>query len=146
MSRILSTISMSAGQISSQARHVVQAHSSSGVINSKTSSDVTVIPASTPTGGDCCGVAVIDATVPSFRTISRGSRGFPVMFAGQTEVQRPQIVHASVSNNCFQVNSGTVREPMVSMSVASMRFGTSRIAPFGRARAERVRFAGVVTI
>ena len=135
---------MSAGQASSHALHVVQDHSSSSVISWNTSSEETVIPASTATGGDCGGVAVIDATVPSLRTISRGSRGLPVALAGHTAVHRPQIVQASVSRSCFHVNSPTVAAPIVSMSVASMRLGTAFIAPLGRSLGARARFTGVV--
>ncbi len=135
---------MSAGQISSHALQVVHAHSSSGVILSNTLSDVTVSSPSTPTVGEIGGVAVAAATAPSLRTISRGSSGLPVVFAGHTDVQRPQIVHASVSRSCFHVKSAMTAAPTVSMSVASMRFGISRMAPFGRSRGERARFTGVV--
>src|SRR5438552_21069 len=119
MSRILSTISISTGQISSQARQVTQAHNSSDVTRSKTDSDETVICGSIPTGGAVGDEtsamtsavessfsmvvekpAVRFITSPTLRTISRGSKGLPVACAGQTEVQRPQIVQASVSNSC----------------------------------------------
>ncbi len=146
MSRILSTISMLTGQISSQARHVVHAHSSSAVIRSKTLSDVTVIALSTDTGGETGSAAVRSATSPSLMTISRGSSGLPVVLAGHTEVQRPQMVQASVSKSCFQVNSPTVAAPMVSMSVASIRLGTARIAPFGRGWGERYMLTGDETM
>ena len=76
--------------------------------------------------------AVRAATSPSLSTISRGSSGFPVRLAGHAAVQRPHIVHASVSKSCFQVNSPTLEAPTVSMSAASSRFGISRIAPLWR--------------
>ncbi len=82
-------------------------------------------------------------TSPVFSTISRGSRGLPVAWAGHTEVHRPQIVQASVSKSCFQVKSSTVDAPNVSSSV-SMRFGISRIAPLGRGRSFRYMFIGLV--
>ena len=88
---------MSTGQTCSQARQVVQAHSSAAVIRSNTESEVTLIPASTPTGGDTTGEPLRAMTSPSLSTISRGSRGLPVWLAGHTEVQRPQMVQASVS-------------------------------------------------
>ena len=99
---------MLTGQISSHALHVVHAHSSSDVMRSKRLSAVTVISRSVPTGGDTCGVPVAAITSPVFSTISRGSSGLPVACAGHTDVQRPQIVHASVSKSCFQVKSSTV--------------------------------------
>ena len=61
-------------------------------------------------------------TSPVLSTISRGSSGLPVACAGQTDVQRPHIVQASVSSSCFQVKSSTVEAPNVSSSV-SIRFG-----------------------
>src|SRR3712207_878454 len=97
MSRILSRISMLTGQISSQALHDVQAHTSSEVIRSNRLLAPTVISGSTPSGGDTAGVPVRAITSPVLRTISRGSRGLPVAWAGHTEVQRPHIVQASVS-------------------------------------------------
>ncbi len=134
---------MFTGQISSHALHVVQAHSSSDVIRSNRLSAVTLISASVPTGGETAGVPVAVMTSPVFSTISRGSSGLPVACAGHTEVQRPQIVHASVSKSCFQVKSSTVEAPNVSSSV-SMRFGISRIAPLGRGRSFRYMFIGLV--
>ena len=86
------------------------------------------------------------ATSPVLMTISRGSRGFPVMLAGHTDVHRPQIVQASVSKICFQVRSVTTDAPMVSMSSASRRFGISLIAPLGRVRGERNMLAGEVNM
>src|SRR6185295_10596934 len=105
MSRILSRISMLTGQISSHALHDVHAHSSSDVTRSKSELADTVISRSVPTGGETGGVPVAVITSPTFNTISRGSSGFPVACAGQTDVQRPQIVQASVSKSCFQVKS-----------------------------------------
>src|SRR5688500_9241545 len=103
MSRILSRISMLTGQISSQALQVVQAQTSSAVIRSRTVPADRVISSSTVTGGGTLGLAVAAMTSPTLRTISRGSRGLPVLLAGQTEVHRPQIVQASVSMSCYQV-------------------------------------------
>ena len=76
-------------------------------------------------------------TSPVFSTISRGSSGLPVACAGQTDVQRPHIVQASVSSSCFQVKSSTVEAPKLSSSV-SIRFGIGRIAPLGRSRSLQV--------
>ena len=138
---------MFTGQISSHARHVVHAHTSSEVMRSNTDSELTVRAPSTPTGGLSGSVAVAAATSPSLSTISLGSSGLPVMFAGHTEVQRPQTVQASVSRSCFQVNSPTRLAPTVSNSpdsMASMRLGTSRIAPLGRSRGDRYMFTGEV--
>ena len=143
MSRILSRISMFTGQISSHALHDVHDHSSSAVMRSKRLSAVTVISRSMPTGGDTGGVPVSAITSPVLFTISRGSSGLPVACAGQTDVHRPQIVHASVSKSCFQVKSSMVDAPNVSSSV-SIRFGISRIAPFGRGRSFRYMFIGLV--
>ena len=67
----------------------------------------------------------------------------PVACAGHTDVQRPQIVHASVSNSCFQVKSSTVDAPNVSSSV-SIRFGIGFIAPLGAAVSFRYMFTGDV--
>src|SRR5215510_4468312 len=98
MSRILSRISMLTGQISSHALHEVQDQISSGVIRSKRLSELIVISASTPMGGDTTGEPDAAMTSPVFSTISRGSSGLPVAWAGQTEVQRPHIVQLSVSS------------------------------------------------
>ena len=64
-------------------------------------------------------------------------------WAGHTEVQRPQMVQASVSKSCFQVNSSTVDAPKTSSSV-SMRLGIGFIAPFGRPFGRRYMFIGDV--
>ena len=98
---------------------------------------------STPTGGDTCGSPVASITSPTLSTISRGSSGLPVACAGHTDVQRPQIVHASVSKSCFQVKSSTVDAPNVSSSV-SIRLGSGFIAPFGRSLSLRYMFIGDV--
>src|SRR3954462_12986892 len=143
MSRILSRISMFTGQISSQALHDVHAHSSSDVTRSNIEFAVTVMSCATPTGGDTTGSPVAAITSPTFSTISRGSSGLPVACAGHTEVHRPQIVHASVSNSCFQVKSSTVAAPKVSRSV-SIRFGIGFIAPLGRSLSFRYMFIGDV--
>ena len=42
------------------------------------------------------------------------------------------------------MNSPTLEAPTVSMSVASSRFGISRMAPFGRARGASAMFTGEV--
>src|ERR1700755_3056141 len=118
MSRILSRISMFTGQISSHALHDVHDHSSSEVMRSNTESAVIVMPLAVLTGGDTVGSPVAAITSPTFSTISRGSSGLPVACAGHTEVQRPQIVHASVSNNCFQVKSSIFTAPNDSSSVS----------------------------
>ena len=57
----------------------------------------TSISGSTPIGGDTAGSPVRAMTSPVFSTISRGSSGLPVAWAGQTDVQRPHMVQASVS-------------------------------------------------
>ena len=77
-------------------------------MRSNTLSAPIVMSASTPTGGDTGGVPVAAITSPTFNTISRGSSGLPVACAGHTDVQRPQIVHASVSKSCFQVKSSII--------------------------------------
>jgi len=143
MSRILSRISMLTGQISSHALHDVHAHSSSAVIRSNTESTEIEMLRSRPTGGDTMGSPVAAMTSPTFRTISRGSRGLPVACAGHTDVQRPQMVQASVSKSCFQVKSSIVIAPKVSRSV-SMRLGSGFIAPFGRSRSLMYMFIGDV--
>ncbi len=143
MSRMRSRISMSTGQISSHALQLVHAKTSSGWMRSNSVPAPSIV-AVEETGGDR--PAYEDATSPDLRTISLGSSGLPVMFAGQTEVQRPQMVQASVSKICFQVRSAATLAPMVSMSSTSIRFGISRIAPLGRSRAERKRFAGEVNM
>ncbi|CAB4667140.1 unannotated protein [freshwater metagenome] len=143
MSRILSRISMLTGQISSQALQVVQAQTSSEVMRSNTELARTEIPSTTPTGGEVCGDAVAFITSPTLRTISRGSSGLPVACAGQTEVQRPQTVHASVSKSCFHVKSSIVTAPKDSSSV-SRRLGIGFIAPLGRSLSFQNMFIGLV--
>ena len=145
MSRILSRISIFTGHISSQARQLVHAQSSSPVTLSNIEFAEIVISASTPNGGETTGSPVAAMTSPVFRTISRGSKDFPVAWAGQTLVQRPHMVQESVSSNCFQVKSSMVEAPNVSNSV-SMRFGIALIAPFGRSRSLRYMFKGEVNI
>ena len=134
---------MLTGQISSQARHEVQAHSSSEETRSNIQLEGTVISASTPMGGETAGSPVRAMTSPVFSTISRGSSGLPVACAGQTLVQRPHIVHESVSSSCFQVNSSTVETPNDSSSV-SIRFGIAFMAPFGRSLSFRYMLSGEV--
>src|SRR5256885_4557544 len=133
------------GEISSQALQVVQAHTSSGVIRSSTEPADTVMSASTVTGGGTFGEAVAAITSPTLRTISRGSSGLPVLFAGHTEVQRPQIVQASVSMSCFQVKSSIFDAPKDSSSV-SIRLGSGFMAPLGRGRSRRYMFIGDVNM
>ena len=134
---------MFTGQISSHALHDVQAHTSSEVMRSKRLLADTVISGSTPIGGDTGGVPVRAMTSPVLSTISRGSSGLPVAWAGHTDVHRPHIVQASVSSSCFQVKSSTVEAPKLSSSV-SMRFGIGRMAPLGRSRSRRYMFSGDV--
>src|SRR3954469_20862468 len=105
MSRILSRISMLTGQISSQALHEVHAQISSGVIRSNSDDDSMVTSGSRAIGGDTAGEPDAAITSPVLRTISRGSSGLPVAWAGQTLVHLPHMVQASVSSSCFQVNS-----------------------------------------
>ena len=136
---------MFTGQISSHALHEVQAHTSSGVMRSKRLSAMTVISGSTPIGGDTGGVPVRAMTSPVLSTISRGSSGLPVAWAGHTDVQRPHIVQASVSSSCFHVKSSTVEAPKLSSSV-SIRFGIGFMAPFGRSRSRRYMFSGDVNM
>ena len=136
---------MFTGQISSQALHDVHAHTSSGVMRSNSESAVTVISGSRPIGGDTGGVPVSAITSPVLSTISRGSRGLPVAWAGHTDVQRPHIVQLSVSSSCFQVKSSTVDAPKLSSSV-SIRLGIGFIAPLGRSRSRRYMFAGDVNM
>src|SRR5437764_9133613 len=145
MSRILSRISMLTGQISSQALQVVQAHTSSAVIRSSTEPAATLISGSTVTGGATFGEAVAAMTSPTLSTISRGSSGLPVLLAGQTEVQRPQMVQASVSISCFQVKSSIFDAPKESSSV-SIRLGSGFMAPLGRGRSRRYMFMGDVNM
>ena len=136
---------MLTGQISSHALHDVHAHSSSDVIRSNSESAPIVISRSVPTGGETTGDPVAAMTSPTFSTISRGSSGLPVACAGHTDVQRPQIVHASVSKSCFHVKSSMTAAPNVSSSV-SMRFGIGFIAPFGRSLSRRYMFIGDVNM
>ena len=84
-------------------------------------------------------------TSPVLSTISRGSSGLPVAWAGHTRVQRPHMVQASVSSSCFQVKSSTVEAPKVSSSV-SMRLGIGFMAPLGRSRSRRYMFSGDVNM
>ena len=84
-------------------------------------------------------------TSPTLRTISRGSSGLPVWLAGHTDVQRPQMVQASVSMSCFQVKSSIFDAPKESSSV-SIRLGSGFMAPLGRARSRRYMFIGDVNM
>ena len=136
---------MLTGQISSQALHEVQAQTSSGVTRSKRELAEMVMSATTPSGGETCGVPVAAITSPDLRTISRGSSDLPVACAGHTDVQRPHMVQASRSSNCFQVKSSMVETPNDSSSV-SMRFGIGFIAPLGRSRSFRYMFRGEVNM
>ncbi|CAB4596793.1 unannotated protein [freshwater metagenome] len=138
---------MFTGQISSQALHDVQLQTSSAVMRSNNELAPMVISGSVPSGGDtlppgaCAAVAAI--TSPVFRTISRGSSGLPVAWAGHTLVQRPHMVQASVSSSCFQVKSSTTAAPNDSSDV-SVRFGMAFMAPLGRSRSFRYMFKGDV--
>ena len=84
-------------------------------------------------------------TSPVLSTISRGSSGLPVAWAGQTDVHRPHIVQLSVSSSCFQVKSSTVEAPKLSSSV-SIRLGIGFMAPLGRSRSRRYMFIGDVNM
>jgi len=83
-------------------------------------------------------------TCPTFKTISLGSSDLPVACAGQTSVQRPHTVHASVSKSCFQVKCSMFPAPNVSRSV-DVRSGNGFMAPLGRSRSAKYRFSGEVT-
>ena len=96
--------------------------------------------AATPVGWP---VAAI--TSPVLSTISRGSSGLPVAWAGHTDVQRPHIVQASVSSSCFHVKSSTTDAPNDSSAV-SVRLGIGFIAPLGRSRSRRYMFSGDVNM
>ena len=98
---------MFTGQISSHALQLVQAQISSDVMRSNSELAPIVISGSVPSGGDTTGVPVAAITSPVLSTISRGSSGLPVAWAGHTLVQRPHIVQASVSSSCFHVKSST---------------------------------------
>src|SRR5258708_39597869 len=130
MSRILSRISMSTGQISSHALHDVHDQISSAVIRSNRELADTVMSRSTPIGGVTLGSPVAAITSPDLSTISRGSRGLPVACAGQTDVQRPHIMHASGSRSCFQAKSSTTDAPNDSSDVSVM-LGGGFNAPVG---------------
>src|SRR5204862_1469246 len=131
---------------SSHALHEVQAQISSGEIRSKTESAEMVISGTWPTTGDTAPPGRVAAiTLPTLVTISRGSRGLPVAWAGHTDVQRPQIVQASVSSSCFQVKSAMALAPKLSSSVSIM-LGSGFIAPLGRSRSRRYMFSGDVTM
>ena len=82
-------------------------------------------------------------TSPVLSTISRGSSGLPVAWAGHTDVHRPHIVQASVSSSCFQVKSSTTEAPKLSSSV-SIRFGIGFMAPLGRSLSDRYMLSGEV--
>ena len=84
-------------------------------------------------------------TSPVLSTISRGSSGLPVPWAGHTDVQRPHMVQASVSSSCFQVKSSMVEAPKLSSSV-SMRLGMGFMAPLGRSRSRRYMLSGDVNM
>ena len=139
---------MFTGQISSQALHDVHAHSSSLLMRSNIQLAGTCTVASpVPSGGEVGGVPVRAMTSPVLSTISRGSSGLPVACAGQTEVQRPHMVQASVSSSCFHEKSSTTEAPNVSRSVSpSTRLGIGRMAPLGRSRWRRYMFSGDVNM
>ncbi len=136
---------MFTGQISSHALQVVQAQISSDVIRSNSELAPILISGSVPIGGDTTGLPVAAITSPVLSTISRGSSGLPVAWAGHTLVQRPHIVQASVSSSCFHVKSSTTEAPNVSSSV-SARFGIGFIAPLGRVLSLRYMFSGDVNM
>ena len=103
---------------------------------------MTISP-STPIGGVTAGVPLAAMTSPTLSTISRGSSDLPVACAGHTEVQRPHIVHESVSSSCFQVKSSTTEAPKLSSSV-STKLGMAFMAPLGRSRSLRYMLTGDV--
>ena len=146
MSSILSRISIFTGQISSQALQDVHAQSSSGVIRSNTLDDFTFKSIGVDTVAGTAGSPLSDITCPTFNIISRGSRGLPVRFAGQTDVHLPQTVQASKSSSCFHVKFSINSAPTVSISSASIRFPMSLIAPFGLSFGLKNIFDGEVTI
>ena len=139
---------MLTGQISSQARHDVHAHSSSLLMRSNIQLAGTCTSASpVPSGGEVGGLPVRAMTSPVLRMISRGSRGLPVAWAGHTDVQRPHMVQASVSSSCFHEKSSTTAAPNVSSSVSPFtRSGMGRMAPLGRSRWCRYMFSGDVNM
>ena len=68
-------------------------------------------------------------------------------WAGHTDVQRPHMVHASVSSSCFHEKSSITDAPNVSSSVSpSTRSGMGRMAPLGRSRWRRYMFSGDVNM
>ena len=147
MSRILSRISMLTGQISSHALQLVHAQSSSDVMRSNTLSAPIVmsrVDADRRRHRRRSPVAAI--TSPTFSTISRGSSGLPVACAGHTDVQRPQIVHASVSNSCFQVKSSIVDgAERLELGLHEVRHRLHRALRAGRGRC-RYMFIGDVNM
>ena len=114
-------------------------------MRSNTESAPMVMSPSRPMGVDTLGSPVRAMTSPVLSTISRGSSGLPVAWAGQTLVQRPHMVQASVSSSCFQVKSSMVEAPKLSSSV-SIRFGIGFMAPLGRSRSFRYMFSGDVNM
>ena len=124
--------------------HDVHAQSSSGVILSKTLADFTLRSTGVDTVVGTEGFPLSDITCPTFNIISLGSNGFPVRLAGQTDVHRPQIVHASRSRSCFQVKFSISSAPTVSISSASIRFPISFIAPLGLSFGLKNIFVGEV--
>ncbi len=123
----------------------MHAQSSSAVMRSNNELAPIVICSSVPSGGATTGSPVAAITSPTLRTISRGSSGLPVAWAGQTLVHRPHIVQASVSSSCFHVKSSTTEAPNVSSSV-SARLGIGFIAPFGRSWWRWYMFSGDVNM
>jgi len=107
---------MFTGQTSSQARHDVQAQSSSDVILSNTFEVLTCKSIGVVTVAGTAGEPDSDITCPTLRIISLGSKGFPVKFAGQTEVHLPQTVQASRSTSCFHEKFSITSTPTVSIS------------------------------
>ena len=137
---------MLTGQISSHALHEVHAQISSGLMRSNIELDEMVMPRSMPIGGDTGPPAAVAAmTSPVLSTISRGSSGLPVAWAGHTLVHRPHMVQASVSRSCFHVKSSMTLAPKLSSSV-SIRFGMGLMAPLGRSRSDRYMFSGLVNM
>src|SRR2546429_2700687 len=98
MSRILSRISMSTGQISSHALHDVHAQSSSAVTRSKSESAPTVMSRSTPTGGGTLGAPGARIDPPALCPLFPGSGGLSGAIARATQLGPPPIPLAAAAD------------------------------------------------
>ena len=91
-----------------------------------------VISRSRPMGGDTGPTGAVAAiTSPTLRTISCGSSACRWRGPG-TLVQRPHIVQASVSSNCFHVMSSTTLAPKVSRRSPRLGMGFAALRPILR--------------